>query len=141
MSGRTCLGVIGHGGHKISYTVLLSGHQFTIVTKCYKFCMGDMLNAFEIIFELSPKLIDGADNRLGSGQQGVVGFVLFVADVLVLRKVLGMLVVLYCIGCIMVMVGSRIIPCRLIRTIMIMVCQCVICELVPELSDGTNNRL
>ena len=78
MSGTSCFRVIGNGGHIVSNAVPLSRDQSTTIAHCFQLCIGNMLNAFEIIFELSPKLIDGADDRLGGGQQGVVGFVLFV---------------------------------------------------------------
>ena len=92
-------------------SVTLPGHQFTIVTKCYKFCMGDMLNAFEIVRKLIPQLCNGTNDRLGCGRQRIVCFILLMTNVLVLRQVFRMS-----------MVRSGIVPSRLVHSIVVVVC-------------------
>ena len=63
-----------------------------------------------VVRKLIPQLIDGTNNRFDRCQQGVVGFILFAADVLVLRQVLAMSVI-----------SSGIVPGRLVHTIMVVV--------------------
>ena len=66
-----------------------------------------------VVRKLIPQFIDSANNCFDRCQQRVVGFVLFAADVLVLRQVLAVSVI-----------RSGIVPGRLIHTIMVVVSSC-----------------
>ena len=109
MSGTTCVGLCSRRD-EIRYSISLSRFQFSIIPERDQLRIGDMLNAFEVVSKLIPQLIDSANNRLDRSQQRIVGFILFAADVLVLRQVLAMSVI-----------SSGIAPGRLVHTIMVVV--------------------
>ena len=110
MPCAACLGVVCNGCHVVGDAVPLTGNQSAIVPERNQLRIGDMLNAFEVVSKLIPQLIDSTDNRLDRCQQGVVGFILFAADVLMLRQVLAVSVI-----------SIGIVPGRLVHTIMVVV--------------------
>ena len=113
MPCAACLGVICNGCHIVGDAVPLTGNKSAIAPERNQLRIGDMLNAFEVVRELIPQLIDSTDNRFDRCQQRVVGFILFAADVLMLRQVLAVSVI-----------RSGIVSGRLVHAIVIVVRGC-----------------
>ena len=89
MPCATCLGVVCNGCHVVGDAVPLTGNQSAIVPERNQLRIGDMLNAFEVVRELIPQLSNSPYNSLACSRQSIVGFVLFTANVLMLRQVVS----------------------------------------------------
>ena len=89
MPCAACLSIVSDGCHVVGDAVPLTGNKSAIVPERHKLRIGDMLNAFEVVRELIPQLSNSPHNSLACSRQSIVGFVLFTANVLMLRQVVS----------------------------------------------------